>query len=203
MTKIATKRKTFGLFGRRTKPDIDPVALGEASKTLTTATEASKDAKKEFEEAEKSLGIADEKFKQENINLVKNTADVEQLVKTKKGQEALQKQKMDVMKANIANLETDIKKAAVSTKLDSLGRSIEDAKLKLAVLENTYNQGLIGDFVRVKLEGMMSDPQFCQATKACPENATPTSDFKPNLKGLFESTDRDRKKESESPHKAP
>ena len=176
----------------------DPNAIAEAGKKVGLATSALNDATKEYNNAETKYREADEKVKAARVALEKRTADHAAKVKTKGENEAVKTAKMAAMESNIEDLKTQIEHAEVSTKLASLKESITDNELKLAVLENTYNQGLIGDFVRVKLEGMMSDPQFCQATKACSANGAEKSTFKPNLKGLFESTDRDRKKDLES-----
>ena len=194
------------IYGRRGKlrrgRTYNGNAITEAGGKVGLATSALTDATKEYNQAETKYVEADEKVKAARVALEKSTADHAAKVKTKGQNEAVKTAKMAAMESNIKDLKTQIEHAEVSTKLASLKESITDNELKLAVLENTYNQGLIGDFVRVKLEGMMSDPQFCQATKACPENAATKSDFKPNLKGLFESTDRDRKKDLES-HQTP
>lgn len=101
------------------------------------------------------------------------------------------------MGASVDNLEADIKKANVSAKLKDIKSDIKDAELKYAILENTYNQGLIGDFLRMKMEGLLRDKAFCEATKAC-ANGEKT---KPDLKGLFNSTERDRAKKDKESHK--
>ncbi|NQW46006.1 MAG: hypothetical protein HQ462_11455 [Deltaproteobacteria bacterium] len=201
-TELNNELKGQPIYGRRGKlkkgRTYNGNAITEAGGKVGVATSALKDATKEYKNAETKYGEADEKVKAARVALEKSTADHAAKVKTKGQNEAVKTAKMAAMESNIKDLKTQIEHAEVSTKLASLKESITDNELKLAVLENTYNQGLIGDFVRVKLEGMMSDPQFCQATKACPENEATKSDFKPNLKGLFESTDRDRKKDLES-----
>lgn len=200
-TELTNEKKgtpKFNRNGKFKKIIYDQEAITEAERKVGLATSAFDDVKTKFQNAQTKYHEADNNVKAASVALETSTTDHAAKVKTKEENEATKTAKMAAMKSNIEDLKIDIDHAEVSRELASLGESIADNELKLAVLENTYNQGLIGDFVRVKLEGMMSDPQFCQATKACPENATTTSDFKPNLKGLFESTDRDRKKELES-----
>ena len=172
--------------------------ITEAGGKVGLAKAEVKKADEEFKKAETDYKKAITDVNRKNTALEKSTAKKAAKVKTKEENEAVKTAKMAAMESNIKDLKTQIERVGVSTELDSLNSSIKDKELKLAVLENTYNQGLIGDFVRVKLEGMMSDPQFCEATKACSANGAEKSTFKPNLKGLFESTDRDRKKDLES-----
>ena len=182
----------------RSRRTHDHDAIGEAGRKVALATSALNQAQEEYKKAETKYHGAETKVEKAGTALENTTADYAAKVKTKGENEAVKTKKMAAMKLNIEDLKIAIGHAEVSRELASLGMSITDNELKLAVLENTYNQGLIGDFVKVKLEGMMSDPQFCEATKACPPNTDEKSTFKPNLEGLFTSTDRDRKKDLES-----
>ncbi len=164
--------------------------------------------KKELETAKKSRDVAMAEQKQMEAKVQKLNVDIAKLgqdnanlkrglAQNKEGQritEAAQQQAQQNMKNDIDNLTAELKKAHVTQRMEELNSKIENAELKQAILENTYNDGLVGKFVKAKLEGLLRDNAFCDAAKACSEGKKSTA----NLDRLFTSTERDRKKENEA-----
>jgi len=196
--KVANKGNRF--FGIGPRADINKGELELAKAAMDASSTAFENAEKKMNADKKRLSATDEKIEFHQALIEKKMSTYEKQLKTKVGLEQAQRQKMTAMKANISNLELKIQEAGVWKKLDDLKSEIKDGKLKLAVLENTYNQGLIGTFLKAKLEGLLRDPVLCDATKSCSdENAK--KDFRPNLDRLFSSTERDRAKKDKESHK--
>ncbi|MBM4318345.1 MAG: hypothetical protein FJ116_12835 [Deltaproteobacteria bacterium] len=194
LRKVVNKdnRSFFNIFGPR--PNINRADSTAANTAMVASSTAFENAEKKMNAKKRILSATDEKIGFHQALIDQKMSTYEKQLKTKVGLEQAQRQKMAAMKANISNLELKIQEAGVWKKLDDLKSEIKDGKLKLAVLENTYNQGLIGTFLKAKLEGLLRDPVLCDATKSCSdENAK--KDFRPNLDRLFSSTERDRKKQ--------
>lgn len=197
---LATKRNNAR--GGTTSADFD-----KAAKDLAIAEQQQEAAEKTYNESAAKVAKLDaeiQKYNQEAKRIEERLkksgwgfGSPTGLEPEKASQVAAQGEAIKKMEASVDNLEADIRKANVSAKLQELKSDIKDAELKYAILENTYNQGLIGDFLRMKMEGLLRDKAFCEATKACASGEK----TQPDLKPLFSSTARDRAKKDEESHK--
>ena len=93
---------------------------------------------------------------------------------------------------SIKDLEVEIKSAQVTTRLQDLKHAIRETKgdMKLAqlnheILERQYDQGLIGDYMRTKMQGLLTSDDFCGAQKSCKDGKQDPQMAKPNLSKLF------------------
>jgi len=181
----------------------NPEALRLLANDIENARKRASAAEVTIREAEAKVRDLDSKLKKQKAEVETAKAQVSRrtglwgkegleidLEKERKAQDAAVRS----LQTGLDSLEASIRQAHVTAKLQDLKGDIKDEQLKLAALENAYNQGLIGNFVRAKLEGLLGDPAFCQSTKSCESG----SKNKTDLKHLFETTARDRAKDQES-----
>ncbi len=199
----AVAGKMKGIYGFRS-PDIDPVALDTATTDLKTAGTALIAAQAAFDKTDSEWKAADEKAKAAIAEIEKASATLTAEGTSKTAAAARQKQKEEAMKLQIKDLGLDVAKAGAGQKMGDLKNKFENASLNQKVLEATYNQGLIGNYMQAVLQGLLKDKNFCQAAQSCPKDSgTPgDSNFKPDLKELFSTTSSERaKKGSAESHK--
>lgn len=188
---VTNKRigETLGFGG---KPGYTADELLEVQKALALAEAAHMKASDEFATEDKEFKNADKAVKTAKANIDSNEVELKKTGKTKADRQTQMEREMAVFKSGLANLQEDIRKAKITDELKTLGKGISNGKLRLTVLEQLYNNGLIGDYLQVKMEGLLRDSQFCEAAKQAANGKC--GEFKPDLKPLFTSTERQREK---------
>lgn len=195
--KIAGQKSGFPGFR---KPNIDTAALTEANDALQTAETAVGAAQKTFDKFDTDWKAADASAKAAaaEIDAHKRKQGTEKVTAVAAAKR--QQQKEAAMKLDIDNLGLEIAKAGAGTKMKDLKSKFDDAKLNQKVLEVTYNAGLVGDYMKTVLQGLLTDKNFCQAVQSCPTGSgNPGDNFEPNLDHLFSTTSSEREKKGDSP----
>lgn len=133
---------------------------------------------------EKALDGAKGSLKDIKKNYSKAESDYDAKVKEiSKNDEAINSAAVkEVEKLN--ELEERIGNAQVTAKLADIKSQISDIEVRREVLERRYDQGMIGDYMKAKMAGLLVSDQMCASIKNCEGNKN-KSNQKPNLDGLF------------------
>jgi hypothetical protein len=184
------KGRGKGIFSLFSNEEPDPKAISAAQEALAEAQKRFADAEKKVDELEGRFLVQGNKqsiaFAKLGEMKTKLEAELNQISTSLQGEVAVREENW----GKIMDLENEIATRSVATKMSELGSELRDTALKHKVLELTYNQGLIGSYMRIKLEGLLRDREFCKAAAACAKDGTPP---RVNLESLFSTSESERR----------